>query len=218
MTTKAAQTSARKTVPELTISNECKYCAEGEPEWSPDAKCWIHRRAALDKRCTRKVLGSRGEMPAAAGPEPLVSANEPRFTCKQCGSSVAESWREKHVCAKDESPSAEEYMTASVPLFLDCRSHAGCPPECGTQPTGSLSDIREEPQGLEARVKFWRERSNKLAAMWGTMEQANRELLEALEEWSRGHTITSPTTGKPMECDCDRCQRTRAAIADARKP
>jgi len=30
----------------------CKWCAsEGQPEWSYDAKVWIHRRATLDKRC-----------------------------------------------------------------------------------------------------------------------------------------------------------------------
>lgn len=52
-----------KQVPEMTISDECKYCGEGEPEWSPYAKCWIHRRATLDKRCTRKVMGPCGEMP-----------------------------------------------------------------------------------------------------------------------------------------------------------
>ena len=61
-----------KQVPEQTISDECKYCAEGEPEWSPAAKCWIHRRASLDKRCTRKVLGpSGGEI---AGPIDKVEA------------------------------------------------------------------------------------------------------------------------------------------------
>lgn len=50
-----------KQVPEQTISDECKYCAEGEPEWSPHAKCWIHRRPTLDKRCLRKRLGPCGE-------------------------------------------------------------------------------------------------------------------------------------------------------------
>ena len=44
-------------VPEKTISDECKYCSESEPEWSPDAKCWVHRRPTLDKRCTRKTMG-----------------------------------------------------------------------------------------------------------------------------------------------------------------
>ena len=30
----------------------CKWCArEGPPEWSRDARVWIHRRATLDKRC-----------------------------------------------------------------------------------------------------------------------------------------------------------------------
>lgn len=36
-------------------AKECKYCIEGPPEWSEDAKCWIHRRPTLDKRCTRKI-------------------------------------------------------------------------------------------------------------------------------------------------------------------
>lgn len=45
-----------KQVPEQTISDECKYCVEGEPEWSEYAHCWIHRRPILDKRCTRKHL------------------------------------------------------------------------------------------------------------------------------------------------------------------
>jgi hypothetical protein len=65
MTSKAAQPTTKsrsKQVPELTISDECRYCAENDPEWSSDAKCWIHRRASLDKRCTRKVLGPCGEM------------------------------------------------------------------------------------------------------------------------------------------------------------
>lgn len=65
-----------KQVPELTIYDECKYCAEGEPEWSPYAKCWIHRRAYLDKRCTRKRLGPCGELPE---PVPQPTPAEPRI-------------------------------------------------------------------------------------------------------------------------------------------
>lgn len=63
-----------KQVPEKTITNECKYCAEDEPEWSPYAKCWIHRRATLDKRCTRKRLGPVGEL--AAEPQPTLPEQE----------------------------------------------------------------------------------------------------------------------------------------------
>ncbi len=29
----------------------CKWCAEGKPEWSYDAKVWIHRRDILDRKC-----------------------------------------------------------------------------------------------------------------------------------------------------------------------
>lgn len=32
---------------------ECPWCKEGEPEWSPYAKVWIHRRERLDKKCLR---------------------------------------------------------------------------------------------------------------------------------------------------------------------
>lgn len=52
-----------KQVHNSTISRECKYCAEGEPEWSPNAQCWIHRRPTLDKRCTRKIIGPCVESP-----------------------------------------------------------------------------------------------------------------------------------------------------------
>jgi hypothetical protein len=63
-----AQSQRSKQVPERTISDECKYCAEGEPEWSTDASCWIHRRPQLDKRCTRKTLSPIGELPAPSQP------------------------------------------------------------------------------------------------------------------------------------------------------
>lgn len=56
-------------VPEQTISDECKWCGEDQPEWSPEAKCWIHRRPTLDRRCARKILGPCGELPREAGPE-----------------------------------------------------------------------------------------------------------------------------------------------------
>lgn len=32
-------------------SSTCRWCAEGRPEWSSDAKAWIHRRDRLDRRC-----------------------------------------------------------------------------------------------------------------------------------------------------------------------
>jgi hypothetical protein len=50
-------------VPELTISDECKWCGESESnlEWSTYAKCWIHRREKLDKRCLRRKIGPIGQ-------------------------------------------------------------------------------------------------------------------------------------------------------------
>jgi hypothetical protein len=33
------------------VTRECKWCAEGKPEWSSDAKVWIHRRERLDRKC-----------------------------------------------------------------------------------------------------------------------------------------------------------------------
>ncbi len=30
---------------------KCRWCADGSPEWSYDAKGWIHRREHLDRRC-----------------------------------------------------------------------------------------------------------------------------------------------------------------------
>ena|ERR1700688_3059075 len=30
---------------------DCRWCIENEPEWSEHAKCWIHRRDSIDKRC-----------------------------------------------------------------------------------------------------------------------------------------------------------------------
>lgn len=49
-----------KQVPEKTISDECRWCAEGQPEWSEDAQCWIHRRSRLDKPCSRLHLPPLG--------------------------------------------------------------------------------------------------------------------------------------------------------------
>ena len=61
-----------KQVPEKTISDECKWCAENEPEWSPYAQCWIHRLSSIDKRCLRKHLSPIGEIGATdAGPSRL---------------------------------------------------------------------------------------------------------------------------------------------------
>jgi hypothetical protein len=50
-------------VPELTISDECRWCGESVAnlEWSKDAQCWIHRRDSVDKRCLRKTVGPCGE-------------------------------------------------------------------------------------------------------------------------------------------------------------
>lgn len=35
----------------------CRWCADGPPEWSYDAKVWIHRRERLDKRCENPPNG-----------------------------------------------------------------------------------------------------------------------------------------------------------------
>lgn len=45
------------------------------------------------------------------------------------------------------------------------RSEAGNP---------ALEDVRHEPQDLEERVKFWRARSDKFAAIYGELEQKLR--------------------------------------------
>ena len=44
-------------------SSTCRWCAEGRPEWSSDAKAWIHRRDRLDRRC---------ENPPAATPQSVI--------------------------------------------------------------------------------------------------------------------------------------------------
>ena len=77
-----------KQVPEKTITDECKYCGENEPEWSTDAKCWIHRRASLDKRCTRKIMGPCGEMPIVAAEGSQPSGPTPDYKAL-CGELIA---------------------------------------------------------------------------------------------------------------------------------
>lgn len=68
-----------KQVPEETISDECRWCAENEPEWSPDANCWIHRRPTLDKRCLRKYLSPVGT--GTGGPGMDESAEQKCAAC-----------------------------------------------------------------------------------------------------------------------------------------
>jgi len=36
------------------IINECQWCEINEPEWSIDARCWIHRLDKRDRKCTVK--------------------------------------------------------------------------------------------------------------------------------------------------------------------
>lgn len=31
--------------------SDCRWCREGKPEWSYDAKVWVHRRSTIDRRC-----------------------------------------------------------------------------------------------------------------------------------------------------------------------
>jgi hypothetical protein len=52
-----------KQVPEVTISDECRWCGDSETnlEWSKEAQCWMHRRESVDKRCLRRMIGPYGE-------------------------------------------------------------------------------------------------------------------------------------------------------------
>lgn len=137
-------------VPEQTISDECKYCAEGEPEWSPYAKCWIHRRASLDKRCTRKRLGPCGELP-----EELVQAqSEVREPAKfqeteelierlHEGEETPEDRDEIAAClrARVESggqtlPLCETTSTPRLPCALRCGTYPGNLGPCETWEEG----------------------------------------------------------------------------------
>ena len=43
------------------ISAECRWCADGDPEWSSFASEWIHRRNSIDRECLRKHLSPAGE-------------------------------------------------------------------------------------------------------------------------------------------------------------
>src|SRR5215470_605164 len=57
----------------------------------------------------RKQLESReGSTLRAEQATPMVSVNEPRFNCRECGASVAESYRSKHVCEPDYEKVARE--------------------------------------------------------------------------------------------------------------
>jgi len=54
---------------------------------------------------------------AAAPPdehEPLVPADEPRFTCAKCGSGVSESYRYNHVC-EESNIAHQESLRAAAP-------------------------------------------------------------------------------------------------------
>lgn len=51
---------------ELGSGPNCKWCAEGPPEWSPDANVWIHRRERLDRRCENPPEPSSKPYPIAA--------------------------------------------------------------------------------------------------------------------------------------------------------
>ncbi len=48
---KAARTADSLVSEHNEIEIPCRWCAEGKPEWSHDAKVWIHRRDRLDRRC-----------------------------------------------------------------------------------------------------------------------------------------------------------------------
>jgi hypothetical protein len=50
-------------------TSRCKWCREGNvPEWSPYAKCYIHRRETLDKRCESQFSWNHKNIESAATP------------------------------------------------------------------------------------------------------------------------------------------------------
>ena len=128
-----APSSPTKQVPERTISDECRWCAEGEPEWSPDAKCWIHRRPNLDKRCLRKRLSPVGERADAEDAAESI----------QVGGSVAPS-----------SPSADPDLIPPVceKCGVSLASGNGCHM---AQPTPVESTGLEEQALLVRAEAFW---------------------------------------------------------------
>jgi hypothetical protein len=44
---------ARQSIINAAEEQGCRWCADGQPEWSPYAKVWIHRRDRLDRRCEK---------------------------------------------------------------------------------------------------------------------------------------------------------------------
>jgi hypothetical protein len=97
-----------KVVPPTPKASICRWCAEGEPEWSCDAKAWIHRRDRLDKRCEAVTEDERDQLVAAeikAGRCPkghkvqalVTSAYDGRalFACSRCDSRWTEGIRGK---------------------------------------------------------------------------------------------------------------------------
>lgn len=54
--------------------SKCKWCEIGSPEWSSDARVWVHRRSRLDKRCDANplinaaIMADWGQVVANGGP------------------------------------------------------------------------------------------------------------------------------------------------------
>ena len=97
-------------------------------------KCGIHNtfmyydpagHAWLCQQC------KQGREQSAPG-EPLVSVNEPRFTCAKCGSSVAESYRYDHQCEAENT------------------AHRLAQPEGGEKPRGVVKN-----RDCEGGQEFW---------------------------------------------------------------
>jgi hypothetical protein len=60
----------------------CRWCADGKPEWSYDAKVWIHRRDRLDRVCENPPnnYGYTTQVP-----EETISGERRMEPCKRCG-------------------------------------------------------------------------------------------------------------------------------------
>ncbi len=48
-------------------SIKCRWCSNGMPEWSADARVWIHRREGIDRRCENPP-GENGVRPTTEKP------------------------------------------------------------------------------------------------------------------------------------------------------
>lgn len=81
----------------LWICEDCEGIVESERGASPAVEPLTD--ADGTKICPACLMPLIRPEPAVE-PEPLVSADERRFKCERCGSSVAESYCTKHVCER----------------------------------------------------------------------------------------------------------------------